>query len=617
MNSVKKIKNRVSKAGKEAAYSAVGRLLARKVMGLPEKSKVRSELNKRSLDDSVRRMTSEGLPKGTYYAKLTIDNWKPHNGKPFRLIQNGELVYGNQIEPPARGFPLEYRNIIVTSENPRDFKLDIDAGFSIKIGRGSYTTPQQLKYDKQYGVKQHGDVYYSLRGNTTNPKKILLTFPGFGPSTSRISYAVSYLKALTDNDLTDTLMVCFQDRYLAAGSYMMVDNPGRPLYSRVRDIIFGFAARFKVANENVMFFGASKGGSIAIHYAQEFPEAQLLLAVPQMSLPYYFNKPFFRNNLFQNPAISSLVQPQELLRRYFDEGRRIDYFYTNNDELSNHSLIEFACDVPNLTKYRVNGVHGAVARAALPAMLGLMRQFLKPTGEKSFTCEQVREFPGEGTLRIQVRVDLESSKIENANWFLEGRLGRTIFRQIMSNGQHPFVKYTADDQKLFSAYDSVDELSHITVMEDGGAVSKAPLNYRFKALVRSASKPDVAASPLLLESATPSNYNMVNDEIFDHYRYVSRSVNNNGNTVEVRFTSDLNVSEITTNSEQDVAYLVVVEISDNNPLIDLIGLRLQILSGCEKLRLVDVDGSLNESDRATLENTDWSTLEMRSYSSVE
>ncbi|PQZ96717.1 hypothetical protein CQ017_16140 [Arthrobacter sp. MYb224] len=601
-------------AGKAAAYSTTGRLLARKVMGLPEKSKVRSALTKRNLDDSVRRMTSEGLPKGTYYAKLTINNWKPHNGKPFSILQNGELVYGNQIEPPARGFPLEYRNIIVSSDNPRDFELDIDASFSIKIGRGSYTTPQQLKYDKQYDVEQHGDVYYSLRGNTTNPKKILLTFPGFGPSTSRISYAVSYLKALTDTDLKDTLMVCFQDRYLAAGSYMMVDNAGRPLYSRVRDVISGFASRFKVANEDILFFGASKGGSIAIHYAQEFEEAQLLLAVPQMSLPYYFNKPFFRNNLFQNQAISSLEQPQELLRRYFSEGRKIDYFYTNNDELSNHSLIEFAHDVPNLTKYRVNGVHGAVARAALPSMLGLMRQFLKPTSEKSFTCEQVREFPGDGTLQIQVRVDLESSKIGNANWFLEGTLGRTIFRQIMSNSQHPFVKYTADNQKLFGAYDSIDELASLTVLEDNGAVSKATLNHSFKALEGSASRLEVAASPLLLESAAPATYNMVNDEIFDQYRYVSQSVNGNGDTVEVRFTSDLNASDLTTNVDQDVAYLVAVEISDDNPLIDLIGLRLQILSGCEKLRLVDADDSLNETDWAALENTDWATLEMRKYS---
>lgn len=170
-------------------------------------------------------------------------------------------------------------------------------------------------------------------------------------------------------------MVCFQDRYLAAGSYMMVDNAGRPLYGRVWQAIEDLRTRFGIDPAQMLFFGASKGGSIAIHYAKDFPAAQLLLAVPQMNLPYYFNKPFFRDNLFRNRALHDVQQPEDSLREYFAEERRIDYFYTNSDELSNHSLIELVQDVPNLTKYRIDGVHSDVARAALPAMLGIIRGF--------------------------------------------------------------------------------------------------------------------------------------------------------------------------------------------------------------------------------------------------
>lgn len=351
------------------AYSPPTRSAARAVMSTPSDAPLRRLLEQRGLDGTARRLASEALPPGYYFAKLTIDDWEKFRNKPFRLEQRGRTVYGNMIEPPARGYPLEYRNIIVTSKNPKDFRLSIQTSYTLQIGQGSFSTPQQVAYDKQYGVVQHGDVFYSVRGNTTNPQKLILTFPGFGPSTSRISYAVSYLKAVTDADLKDTLMVCFQDRYQVAGSYMMVDNAGRPLYNRIHKVIESLRSSHSIAPERMLFFGASKGGSIALHYAKEYPEAHLLLCVPQMHLPYYFNKPFFKESLFQIRALHEIEQPEALLRQYLTQGRRIDYFYTNSDELSNHSVIELAQDVPGLVKYRVDGAHGAVARAALPATL--------------------------------------------------------------------------------------------------------------------------------------------------------------------------------------------------------------------------------------------------------
>lgn len=213
------------------------------------------------------------------------------------------------------------------------------------------------------------------------------------------------------------MMVCFQDRYLAAGSYMMVDSAGRSLYERVWSVLDGLRSEHNIDESQMLFFGASKGGSIAINYAKDFPQAHLLLAVPQMNLPYYFNKPFFRDNLFRNNAIRTSEQPESLLRQYFAEGRKIDYFYTNSDELSNHSLIELAHDVPNLTKYRVDGGHSAVARAALPSMLGIMRNFLHGAKNKTFRCENIRSYARGGNVLAQARVDNQASKIRCANWW--------------------------------------------------------------------------------------------------------------------------------------------------------------------------------------------------------
>lgn len=79
------------------------------------------------LSKTIERVASEELPEGLYFAKLTINNWKDYNGQKFRLYQGKKIVYGNQIEPPAHGFPLEYRNIPVTSRLSEKFTLNIDS----------------------------------------------------------------------------------------------------------------------------------------------------------------------------------------------------------------------------------------------------------------------------------------------------------------------------------------------------------------------------------------------------------------------------------------------------------------------------------------------------------
>jgi len=603
------LKGKVRSFGKNLAYSEIGRQVARQLVNTPEENRVRKALNTHGLDNALRRVAGEHLSDGLYFAKLTIKDWRNFNGSPFRLYQNGKLVYGNQIEPPARGFPLEYRNIMVTSTDLRDFSLDIDSPYTLKIGKGAFTTPEQIKYDSQYGVKQHGDVYYSLRGNTKNPKRLLLTFPGFGPSTTRISYAVSYMKALTEQDLHETMMICFQDRYLAAGSYMMVDNSGRPLYDRVKGIIDSFVNKFGILEENMMFFGASKGGSIAISYAEDYEAAHLLLAVPQMNLPYYFNKPFFRDNLFQNSAISTLVQPQEKLLKYFQQARKIDYFYTNDDELSNRSIIEFVKDVPNLTKYRINGVHGAVARTALPSMLNIMRQFLAPMPPSSLSVTQMRQYDEESSTMVQVRVKESSRALPDDNWFLEGSLGRTKFRQIFSNGVPKFMKYLGEDQKLLHAVDDLDGFHSVTAMSANGAIATGTLPEKLNAtcVVELATPAD--KSPIEFDADVPRTYNIIDNNNFEQFEYISSSSSKVGSTLEIRLVDDFK-SDSLLNAGSDTRQIFALKINEPTELLRLFIVRAVIDCSLKKV-IVSIPESLNSRILFDVQNsTEWDDIEV-------
>lgn len=456
------------------AYSAPSRNLARKLVEDPSALRVREYLEKKGQGHKLRRLASQQLPEGAFFAKLTIKNWTKHRNKRFRLLKNGQLVYGNRIEAPSQGFELEYRNIVVTSEDPEDFSLDIDADYTLLIGKGAFTTAQQQRYDEMHGIEQHGDLFYALRGNTRSPKRALITFPGFGPSTSRISYAINHLQGLSDEDLADTVVICFQDRYLTAGTYMLADNAGTSLRARVHEEIARLIDRFGVPEESLLFFGASKGGSIATLYAEGFPKARIIAVAPEMNLPYYLDTPFFRDNLFRLGALRQEPQPGQLMRRYFSEGRRIDYLYADGDELSNYSLIEFVSDIPGLSKYRINGDRGDIANQAMPTVLCLLKQFVGGVADDEATdalgCDQTLVFTDEHSTGVQVRLSNSSQIRPNPlyNVILEGWLGRTRFLQLLTDHELPFIKYTAPSQRLWHDRHSTARMSSVLLTTSTG-----------------------------------------------------------------------------------------------------------------------------------------------------
>ena len=86
-------------------------------------------------------------------------------------------------------------------------------------------------------------------------------------------------------------------------------------------------------------------------------------------------KPVLRGGLYRDRALWEVEQPGALLRRCFAEGRRIDYFYSDSDESSNASLIEYVRDAEGLVKHRIGGAHAAVAKRSLPTVLALLRRF--------------------------------------------------------------------------------------------------------------------------------------------------------------------------------------------------------------------------------------------------
>ncbi|MBQ9690994.1 MAG: hypothetical protein IJV62_02670, partial [Eggerthellaceae bacterium] len=283
--------------GKQIAYSQPVRSMFSKAVNSAAHDGIYSVIKQApKLYDVVRKISHPPLPEGLFYAKLFIYGWQAIDGKRFRLMHKGACVYGTTCEPPQKGFQLEYRNIVVTSTNYEEFALEIedadknllsgDIEFRLVFSKTQFSTPQQDAYDLKYGVEFKDGIYYSLRGNTKNPKKLIVTFPGFGSSTARVQYAVSYLGALDDDDLSETCLIALQDRYGVSGTFLIYDDAGYPLQSRIENFINFYVEKFNIAQHNILFFGGSKGATCALYHFKPYKEAIFVGGTSAMNLPH-------------------------------------------------------------------------------------------------------------------------------------------------------------------------------------------------------------------------------------------------------------------------------------------------------------------------------------------
>lgn len=593
------LRTRARAAARDALYSSPSRALARVVAHDPRARRVRAAIERREHGAMLRRLASQTLPRGTFYLRLTITNGQTFDGQVFRLFQGDRVVYGDKISTPPAGQPLEYSNIIVTSENPSDFTVDLPVKHRIHVGRGAFSTEEQDSYDQRYQVEQHGDVRYSVRGNTTNPSRILVTFPGFPPTASRVSYAVSYLKALTDEDLADTLMVCFQDRYGVDGTYMLFDNAGRPLHDRVTAAITDLLDKHGLDQRDVLLFGASKGASIAAMIAQDLPDARQVLVVPQMNLPYYFSKPVLRDGLYRDRRVWDIEQPSALLRRYLAEGRRIDWFYSDADQGSNYSVVEYARDVPGLTKHRIDAPHAKVAKKSLPTVLSLLRAFAAGRDEDEaahpLPCRELEATAHEDGVEFTAHLEDTVELKDAANVYLEGTLGATRFRQLLTPSEDdPAVRTTTVKQRWDPALHPVNALTRVVAF-DGTARTWSG---QVPAVTTTGGAPaPVAAEPipmpeeLTCHAEEPRAYAVLgaSNRPSTQVRYVSTEIDPQAETAELVVVPSDRLPQEPTASGEGVRARFVMAAPDGWRDLDLLARRAALTARVDAIHVVIED----------------------------
>lgn len=191
---------------------------------------------------------------------------------------------------------------------------------------------EQKKYNQKNGVICESGINYAFKTNN-QAKKLLVTFPGFNTS-SNVSYPVVKLSSYQEQ-LTDFAILSFQDFSLVAGSYLMYDQNKNLADFKIVEIINQKLKQLNLKENNLVMYGNSKGGTIALRFSKYFSEAIVIADGPQIDVQ---KKGF-------NPIIK-YHNDQKIL----EENNFISYLNQNNKNIFlgySESDIDSTCGIIN------------------------------------------------------------------------------------------------------------------------------------------------------------------------------------------------------------------------------------------------------------------------------
>ncbi|MFU0882262.1 hypothetical protein HV265_03610 [Citrobacter sp. RHBSTW-00678] len=197
------------------------------------------------------------------------------------VVNDEEIPVSGKKGKWFTNIPMNNGDVFSLKANPDEVKLI--------FCKGKVYHPDQLAFDEKYGIEEYhsgkGNIYYSLSGETVEPSKILVTFPGVS-NFDNINYRLSAMTSLQSR-LKNVLIVAFQDKESVFGNYMFKTTSGDLIKPVVSEFINKLIEKYNINTSDVIFYGNSKGGSIAIDYIDIFRDSIFFIDIPQLELYDY------------------------------------------------------------------------------------------------------------------------------------------------------------------------------------------------------------------------------------------------------------------------------------------------------------------------------------------
>ena len=214
------------------------------------------------------------------YANIKFDN---------SLISIKSMLIINGTEIPISGRKGKwFTNLPISKDDKVELKGNLEH-VSLDILPYKIFHPDQIDFDNRYKIIEYvsgsESIFYSLSGDVSMPRKCLVTFPGVS-NFDNVNYRLSAMTSLQSR-LHGVLILAFQDKESVYGNYMHETENGSCIKDIATELIYELCSKYNLKTTDLIFYGNSKGGSIAIDYIDKFPDSKFFIDIPQLDLYNY------------------------------------------------------------------------------------------------------------------------------------------------------------------------------------------------------------------------------------------------------------------------------------------------------------------------------------------
>ncbi len=315
--------------------------------------------------------------RGKYFSLKVINKIENPKINPFEIYMIDESGEKQRIvlytEYPGENY---YRNILI----PQGKKyIEINSTMDIIDYSFSDSRNKTLREEK-FVNESFSDVNFSYL-EKPGINKLIFTFSGFAQSGKLENmFPVSFNKAVNEAFYNSTI-VSIIDEFDLKGTYLQYDDDYKEILDVVEKFIRSKIKEYGHTEEEVMFFGGSKGGSIASLFLEKFPRSKFVLVVPQMDLlAYNKTKP---NHMFpiisavKSQKINFIYDFESLIQSGIDSGVDIDLYLSKNDDSNTESTIENLTSKNNTVVTISEAFHGQVMKQNLEEIYRKMNEWYK------------------------------------------------------------------------------------------------------------------------------------------------------------------------------------------------------------------------------------------------
>lgn len=221
----------------------------------------------------------------------------------------------------------KYKNFLKTSDNITCEAFYLDEGNRISI--------PQFEYNLRYNLKYENNINYCFKKNIG--KKLIITFPAYSGIVGNLSYPITVLNSI---NIEGYSILAFQDFNFMLGSAMLYDYNFEKIVDKVLKIIEKIKIKNDISDDNIIFFGSSKGGYSALYYSSFYKNSKIIAYSPVTDF-YEYNKYYYAGKILKElielnnleyPKIKSINNKKGIIRySLFEEKNQIDIFNKHYD----------------------------------------------------------------------------------------------------------------------------------------------------------------------------------------------------------------------------------------------------------------------------------------------